>query len=163
MLRRTPVQGAPFLFSSSGLSGLKPVWDVQPRCTPAAPLFLPPGCCCPAAEQLPDRPRCAPPPCPQGLLARTCGHALGARLPLTRLLANLVFPASLLAYAHLFADGVLTLGVASRVGAARWPLACRSGRVQARAGAWRAPRACGHILRADSRPAWAGALAAQRR
>ncbi|KAL4423051.1 hypothetical protein ABPG77_002085 [Micractinium sp. CCAP 211/92] len=51
----------------------------------------------------------------QALLARTCGHALGARLAPTRLLCNLVFPASLLVYAHLFADGVLTLGVASRV------------------------------------------------
>lgn len=54
-------------------------------------------------------------PVSQALLARTCGHAVGARSPATQLLSNLVFPACLLTYAHLLADGVLTLGVASRV------------------------------------------------
>jgi hypothetical protein len=51
----------------------------------------------------------------QALLARTLGHALNVQSPLGKLTANLVFPATLLAYAHLLADGVLTLGVASRV------------------------------------------------
>lgn len=50
----------------------------------------------------------------QALLARTCGHAVGARSVATQALANLVFPVGLLAYAHGLADGVLTLGVASR-------------------------------------------------
>ncbi|PSC69896.1 serine threonine [Micractinium conductrix] len=52
--------------------------------------------------------------CAQALLARTCGHAVGARSVATQALANLVFPVGLLAYAHGLADGVLTLGVASR-------------------------------------------------
>lgn len=90
----------------------------------------------------------------QGLLARTCGHALGARQALTRFLANLVFPASLLAYAHLFADGVLTLGVASRVGAASWQPArcCRKKgaaveRAGCSAGSEEAPPAAAHGAR----------------
>lgn len=52
----------------------------------------------------------------QGLLARTLGHAVGARTGLVLFLANLAFPATLLSYAHLLAGGVLTLGFASKVG-----------------------------------------------
>lgn len=51
----------------------------------------------------------------QALLARTLGHALGARSGAVQALANLVFPAVLLGYTHLLADGVLTLGFASKV------------------------------------------------
>lgn len=52
----------------------------------------------------------------QALLARTLGHAVGARSTPIHILSNLVFPAALLGYAHLLADGVLTLGFASKVG-----------------------------------------------
>ena len=41
---------------------------------------------------------------------------MGAQTTLVNGLANLVFPAALLIYAHLLADGVLTLGIASKVG-----------------------------------------------
>ena len=51
----------------------------------------------------------------QALLARTLGHALGARSPLLRGLSNLAFPATLLAYTHGLAGGILTLGFASKV------------------------------------------------
>ncbi|PRW44398.1 derlin-3 isoform X1 [Chlorella sorokiniana] len=51
----------------------------------------------------------------QALLARTLGHAVGARSTPIHILSNLVFPAALLGYAHLLADGVLTLGFASKV------------------------------------------------
>ncbi|KAI7839621.1 hypothetical protein COHA_006621 [Chlorella ohadii] len=51
----------------------------------------------------------------QALLARTLGHAVGARSAPIHVLSNLVFPAALLGYAHLLADGVLTLGFASKV------------------------------------------------
>lgn len=58
--------------------------------------------------------------CAQALLARTLGHAVGAQSSLLlSCLSNLVYPASLLVYAHLLADGVLTLGFASKVGAVR--------------------------------------------
>ena len=51
----------------------------------------------------------------QALLARTMGHAVGARSTFISTLSNLVYPATLLAYAHLLADGVLILSVASKV------------------------------------------------
>jgi len=51
----------------------------------------------------------------QALLARTCGHAVGASTPIPQFLANLVFPTTLLVYAHGMAGGVLTLGFASKV------------------------------------------------
>lgn len=51
----------------------------------------------------------------QALLARTLGHAVGACSTPIHILSNLVFPAALLGYAHLLADGVLTLGFASKV------------------------------------------------
>ena len=41
---------------------------------------------------------------------------MGVRSTPLRLLSNAVFPAALLGYAHLLADGVLTLGFASKVG-----------------------------------------------
>lgn len=50
----------------------------------------------------------------QALLARTLGHAVGARTGILRFLSNLLFPASLLLYSHLLADSVLTLGFASK-------------------------------------------------
>jgi hypothetical protein len=52
----------------------------------------------------------------QALLGRTLGHAVGARSPITRAIANQAYPATLLVYTHVVADGVLTLGFASKVG-----------------------------------------------
>lgn len=50
----------------------------------------------------------------QALMGRTFAHALGATSRITLSLPSIVYPASLLIYAHGLADGVLTLGIASK-------------------------------------------------
>lgn len=69
----------------------------------------------------------------QALLARTLGHALGARTGLVHFLSNLAFPSTLLVYAHLLSDGVLTLGFASKVCAFVRCAACMLGPASQRA------------------------------
>ena len=86
------------------------------------PLLFSTSAAHPLAHPLPPICRRRPPPLlaptpppSQALLARTMGHAVGARSTLISSLSSIVYPAALLAYAHLLADGVLTLGVASKV------------------------------------------------
>lgn len=54
--------------------------------------------------------------CAQALIARTVGHVLNVQSTVGKVISNLAFPVANLTYAHLLANGVLTLAFASKVG-----------------------------------------------